>query len=103
MSKSKCSVKVVSSTGESWTTKRGALRLVDRGLAFFVSARSIRMSEICPSFSHGAQLTQGPRLEVVTAKLTPGPKVLVPHGFLHYPQPGSFKRRRPLYPLEAAA
>lgn len=90
---SKCSVKVLSVEGEavSWTTKRGSRRLIEQRLAEPVSDRCVRMVRL-PSVE--AALAQSARLEVVAApRFTSHTKVLVPHGFLHYPQPGSFVRR----------
>ena len=63
--RSKCNVVVISESGKSWTTKRGARRLVDRELAERQPDGSVRMREsdyrfACSSGPHN----NGPRLEV---------------------------------------
>lgn len=50
MSKSKCSVLVISEKGQSFTTRRGARRMVEANLARPESERCIRMIEDHPRF-----------------------------------------------------
>jgi hypothetical protein len=92
----KCSFKVTSSKGTAWTTKRGAYRMVDCGLAVFVDNTTLEMVETDHRFMATPGGNEGALLEVVDAPFRPYVKLLIPQGFLRYPQPGSFVRRKPL-------
>jgi hypothetical protein len=66
MSKSKCSIRVLSSLGESWTTRRGARRLVARGLATGdPESGCIHMIEADPRFDAEAVSHRRARLVIV--------------------------------------
>jgi len=62
MSHSKCGTLVWSSTGEAWTSKRGARRLIDRKLAERQPDGTLRMYESDYRFRSEPQSTSGPDL-----------------------------------------
>lgn len=92
-SHSKCSVKVTSSKGTSWTTRRGARRLVERGMAK-EGPGGLVMVEADPRFACVAASVQRAQYQVIPRRVERHVKVLVPLGYLPYPQPGSFVRRK---------
>ena len=63
MSHSKCGTLVWSSTGEAWTSKRGARRLIDRQLAERQPDGTLRMYESDYRFRSEPQCTSGPDLQ----------------------------------------
>lgn len=65
MSKGKCSVAVISSSGKAFTTKRGASRLVDQGMAEKIDDFTVRMFEGDHRYQCVAASTAGPQLEVI--------------------------------------
>ena len=65
----------------SWTTKRSARRLVDRGLASWVDERNIRMVAQDHRLYCERPAAGVPCLEVSTRALPP----VEVHGYLHYP------------------
>lgn len=79
----KCSIYVASRSGGSWTTPRGARRLVARGLADWDGDRSIVMRSDDYRFECTAGGPRSPHMEIVAYR--PPLPVLVPQGFLHYP------------------
>jgi hypothetical protein len=71
--KSKCSIRVRSSRGDSWTTRRGARRLVTRGLAIVAIDGSLEMIEHDHRFDAQAQVRQqSPKLVIVRRYEMPG-------------------------------
>jgi hypothetical protein len=71
--KSKTNVKVISSSGVSWTSKHGARRLMERGLAEMV-AGELRVNESDPRFcceTQGARrpTPQGAAIPALLAEL----------------------------------
>ena len=78
---------MLSSAGQAWTTKRGARRLVDRGLAIFESEKSIRMIEADYRYASQSPAAAGPRFNVVEFQPRKS-HVLIPLGYLKYPDGG---------------
>jgi hypothetical protein len=84
---SKCNVKVVSSTGEAWTTKRGARRMIGRGLAVQLASGVLQMVETDPRFACETPSASGPQLVVMPAPDSYyQPDTYLFDGFLPYPQ-----------------
>lgn len=64
MRKQKCSIRVTSSAGEAWTTRRGARRMIARGVAIPLDARTIVMVESDPRVNCETPSAHGPVLEI---------------------------------------
>jgi hypothetical protein len=65
---SKCSVVVISSSGQAHTTKRGARRLIDRKLAARQPDGTLRMFEGDYRFECAAASTAGPTLRMKSGR-----------------------------------
>jgi hypothetical protein len=84
MRRSKCKVRVNSSKGQGYTSKRGARRMIDRGLAERRPDGELRMIESDHRFNCETPSSRGPRFEVVAWGYV-GPRPT--HGFAHFPLP----------------
>lgn len=65
---SKCSIAVISSTGQAFTTKRGARRLVQNKMADLMPDGTLRMIETDHRFNCAAASTAGPKLRMKSGK-----------------------------------
>jgi hypothetical protein len=85
---SKCSVEVISSRGSAFTSKRGAHRMIGRGLAVWLTARAVRMVETDPRCACEAPAANSARLPAVVAAppLRWSFSFYQSDGFLSYPQ-----------------
>jgi len=80
---SKASIKVTASSGDTWTTRRGARRLVSRGLADELPNGTLQMHEQDHRYQCEPAAAQGPQLEVIAPRAAP---MVHLEGFLPYPQ-----------------
>jgi hypothetical protein len=89
-------VRILNSAGGTFTSRARAIKYLASGRARYVDEHTIRMIESHPghlaciaSARHDGEqsLSQGPTVEIVADRpATPRLKVLVPLGYLHYPQ-----------------
>ena len=72
---------------QSWTNKRSARRIVERGLAARVSKHVIQMHVSDARYCSEPRHLHGPALGLTTMITPPRPhlKLLIPLGYLHYP------------------
>ena len=98
---SKRGVKVVSiSSGDSWTSSKGALRMVRRGTARYVNEHTVQMIDADYRYlSEGRQPAPPSRIPAVVARVPISDSGF--DGFLRYPQ-RSLATGRP-YPALARA
>jgi hypothetical protein len=99
-------VRILNSDGGSFTSRRQALRYIGSGRARYIDERTIEMIESDPrhvacvasanrTAPGGAiDVNHSPAFEIVARRKPSTTKILVPYGFLHYPQRDQTTTRR---------